>query len=409
MLKKKTAIRRNYTNLISGEWIAAENNASGAIINMVPEFPADTPYRGNFQVMQSDSGTLNVLNTATCDEDNEIARNSSGELLLHWIKIIKIAGAEEKYAAQPRGKTITVPHLTGCSANSTGWFYLKMSRTNSSGDISFQDDALGDVKLRFSLHCTPDLPDDNNTTVILPLAAVIVNQSGEVEEIIQQQFGPGILWVPNDPEPGSSSSQTSSSIGEESSSSNTGDDIISNSPSSSGIIIDPPESSSSQPETDIIIQAVLKYNEVSIGDFMGTGVETHTANYQLTGTFVAKKSTPANGYTVRMTGTATFDFGNGDIATENIAWDMNVLQNTQRSCWDIFHMKINDWAGYYNEKNSEDDIDFSTPVYTFPSLQSMPGYPVGIIRVEHHLIYGATNNPPDNDLNSTLEITFTRK
>ena len=416
MLKNKTTVQRNFGNIISGEWIAAENNASGATVNLVPEFPMDTPYRGNFQAIQTGNDKLNVLNTAHCEEDDEISGHSAGKLQLRWLKIIKLSDEEDKYIAQPREQTVLVPHLSDCSANSDGWLYLKMQRIQSgNADVTFSDDVLGEVKLKFALHCTADLPNDSKTYSILPLATVILDNNGEIEEIVQQQFGPGVLCVPIDIEDSSSSStdedSSSSSQSESISSSSSVSDIIkSDSRDSSSTIIDPPEdSSSSVSGDDIIVDVLLKYNETSIGDFMGMGVETHTTNVLLKGSFTAAAVYPANGYTVTMTGTANYDFGNGETNSEEISWEMNILQNTQRSCWDVYHQKINDWAGYYNEKNSEFDTDFSTPTYTFPTLQSMPSYPIGTICVVHHLIYGVSNNVPDNDLQSTLEITFTRK
>ena len=72
-----------------------------------------------------------------------------------------------------------------------------------------------------------------------------------------------------------------------------------------------------------------------------------------------------------------------------------------------YHVRVSDWAGFYQGQDTEYDTVFSTPVYKFPPLNSMPDYPVGTIQVEHHLIYGVSNEVPDNDLSSTLTITFT--
>ena len=71
MLKKKTSVRRNLHTLVGGDWIAAENSARNSCINLVPEFPMAAPYRGNFQVVQSNAGRVKVVNSAFYDEDDE--------------------------------------------------------------------------------------------------------------------------------------------------------------------------------------------------------------------------------------------------------------------------------------------------------------------------------------------------
>ena len=405
MLKKKTPIYRQQHNLIGGEWTDAENNARGSIINLVPEFPIASPYRGNFQVVQTDANKLNLLNTAHCEEEDEMARNSSGELLLRWMKITRVPGEEEKYIAQPRGKTVTVPHLSDCRIYSDGWFYLKMSRVeHSTGDITFQDEVLGEVKLRFDLVNTPQLPNESLTTGILPLATVITNSQGNIEEIIQQQFGPGVLWVPNNIQEESSSSGSSSS-----GSSSSENPDFSSSSGHPDIPVNPPEDSSSSTNEDIIIQVTLQYDEICKGDFVGLGVETHRYNMLLTGSFTASQNYPNNGYTVRMTGSVVKDYGDGSPITEEVSWDINIFRNEDAGHWDVYHLKVIDWAGYYQSQSSEDDIDFTTPVYIFPDLQTMLTYPLGIIQVDHHLIHGASLDVPDNDLTSSLQITFTRQ
>ena len=403
MIKKNTSVKRNLHNIIGGEWLVAENNATGSIINLVPELPMSSPYRGNFQAVQIEDNQLNIINTAHAEEDSHEAAQSSGELLLRWTKIIKVPNEADKYIAQPKEKTVTVPALASCTATSNGWLYLKMVRLPEGGDISFSDEVLGKVDLQFLLQYATEIPDDSKTSSILPLAAVILNSDNEIEEIVQQQFGPGVLWIPDDVSEVSSSSEIPSSSSEipESSSS-----IV---PEDPDVPVIPDDSSSSVTTDEIIIGVELEYTEESTGDAMGTGVITQTSHAVLSGSFTAQTNYPANGYDVQLTGTIYYDYGDGETSNQEVSWVVNIFRNTTRSCWDVYHLKINDWAMYYNEKNSEFDTDFSTPVYTFPDLQSMPGYPIGSIQVDHHLVHGASNAVPDNDLTSSLVITFTRK
>lgn len=400
MIKKNTAVKRKIHNLIGGEWLAAENNAAGSIINLVPEFPMSEPYRGNFQAIQTDTNQLNVINTALAEEDSTEAENSAGDVLLRWTKIEKLPGEEDKYIAIPQEKTVTVPAMNPCNALDSGWLYMKMIRLyNGQGRISFKDETLGNVQLDFMLGYSAVLPSDNNGVItILPIAAVTFNDNKEIEEIVQQQFGPGVMWVPT----AASAVLNSSSSEEPSSSSFVYPDIP-------DVPVIPEDSSSSVISDKIIIEVDLEYTEASTGDIMGTGVTTQTSHAVLSGKFTGQTSYPANGYTVQLTGSVYYDYGNGETSTEELNWVVEIFRNTTRSCWDVYHLKINDWAMYQNEKNSEFDTDFSTPVYSFPDLQSMPGYPQGTIRVDHHLIHGVSNAIPDNDLTSSLVITFTRK
>ena len=426
MLKKKTPVKRTYRPLIGGEWIASENNAAGTIVNLIPEFPMTEPYRGNFQAVRISNDHINVLNTAHWDETDERSSESSGELLLRWFKISKVPGEEDKFKALPREKTVTVPHKSACQVQENGWLYLKMSRVSANGDVSFHDEVLGDVQLQFTLGYSTALPGDTNSSAVLPLAAATVNAEKEIEEIVQQQFGPGVLWVPDDVA-GESSSSSEPPIEppdepdepiepEDSSSSENPDDpdnpIEPEDSSSSEIPDDPdvpitPEDSSSSEDPEKNITVILHYHENSTGDFAGTGVTTMQAEFTLTGTFTTQTSSPANGYMVRLSGTAYYDYGDGDTSSEEVIFDVNVFKNAERSCWDIYHVRVSDWAGFYQGQDTEYDTVFSTPVYKFPPLNSMPDYPVGTIQVEHHLIYGVSNEVPDNDLSSTLTITFT--
>ena len=397
MIKKNTSVKRNFHNIIGGEWLVAENNATESIINLVPEFPTPSPYRGNFQAVQTGTNELNVINTAHAEEDSNEAAQSAGELLLRWTKITKVSGEEDKYIAQPKEKTVTVPPMQSCAAADSGWLYISMIRRyDQKGVISFQDETLGDVQLDFMLNYSSKLPSDNSVISVLPIASVIFNDQKEIEEIVQQQYGPGVLWVYNSTTPFSSSSSSS-------------DDPASSSSNDPDVPVIPDDSSSSVTADEIIIEVNLEYFEESTGDIMGTGVITQTSHTILSGRFTAQTTCPANGYNVQLTGSTCYDYGDGDTSTEEINWLVNILRNTTRNCWDIYHLKINEWAMYHNEKNSELDTDFSTPVYTFPDLQSLPGYPAGTIQVEHHLIYGVSNAIPDNDLTSSLVITFIRK
>ena len=450
MLKKKTSVNRTIHNLIGGEWLVAENNARGSILNLVPEFQANASYRGNFQAVQANGETLNVLNTAHCEEDDESAGNSSGELQLRWIKITRISGDEDKYIAQLREKSVTVPHLSDCPATSDGWLYLKMSRVETiPGDISFYDDVLGDVKLRFQLLFSENLPDDSQTSCILPLASVTVNDKNEIDEIIQQQFGPGVLWVPHnvtvnvdpidpdpidpdpidpdpidpdpidpdpiDPDPIDPDPIDPDPIDPDPIDPDPIDpDPIDPDPIDPDPIdpdpIDPPEdSSSSTPDGKTIIDVIWQYDSVTRGDFTGLGMETHTYHLLLTGSFAISSSYPDAGYNVCMTGTIIKDYGDGSPITENVSWDLNVFRNQAAGRWDVFSPKLSDWAAYYQEQDSDFDTDFSTPVYLFPDLQTTPLYPVGSIQVDHHLIHGVSNPVPDSDLTSSLIITFNRR
>ena len=131
------------------------------------------------------------------------------------------------------------------------------------------------------------------------------------------------------------------------------------------------------------------------------------ADMVLSGTFIAQPNYPDNGYTVHLTGAIYHDYGDGDANSEEISLDMNIFKNQERCCWDIFHTWISNLAAYYQGQNPEEDTDFSTPVYIFPPLDSMPNYPFGMIQVEHHLLYGVSNEVLDNDLSSILTITFT--
>ena len=96
MIKKNTSVKRNFHNIIGGEWLVAENNATESIINLVPEFSTPSPYRGNFQAVQTGTNKLNVINTAHAEEDSNEAAQSAGELLLRWTKITKVSGEEDK-------------------------------------------------------------------------------------------------------------------------------------------------------------------------------------------------------------------------------------------------------------------------------------------------------------------------
>lgn len=407
MIKKKTAVRRSLHSIVGGDWIVAENNARYSSVNLVPELPLSTPYRGNFQIVQINSAWVNALNTAFCDEEDDKASQSAGEIQLRWMKIVKDPASADKYIAQPQEKTVTVPHMDACRITSNGWVYLKMNRASGIvGDAEFQNKVLGDVCLRFHLFFAEQLPDDTKNSCILPLAAVTLDDKGNIDEIIQQQYGPGVLWIPVDIPEDSSSAYIEPEI---SSSSETVEPDVSSSSSEMPPVILPDDSSSSTVNDKITIEVTLTYNEISKGDFMGTGVETHTTNLLLTGQFIANSSYPTNGYTVKMTGSITYDYGDGNPETEKVEWDINVYRNTTSSRWDVYHLRINDWAAYYQGQSNEDDTDFSTPVYTFPDLQSMTTYPLGNITVEHHLIYGASNTIPDNDLTSLLDIAFVRK
>ena len=421
MLKKKTSVKRSCHPVIGGDWLVAENNAAGAIVNLVPEFPASAPYRGNFHAIQTSENHLNAVNTAHCEEDDELASANTGELMLRWLKICKVPGEDEKFKALPREKTVTVPHLLECHAETDGWLYLKMSRTaGSAGDVSFQDEVLGDVQLRFDLLYAPSLPNDSSSSAILPLASATVNDKGEIEEIIQQQFGPGVLWVPDDVSEESSSSDDPpidppdipvipdepDEPVEPDDPDDPDDPDVPDIPEEPEEPEEPDESSSSENPSRIII-VELEYHEVSTGDFAGTGIHTMKADLTMSGTFTTQSRYPSNGYTVQMTGTMDYDYGDGDTSTEDVIFDMTVFKNTGRSCWDIFQYRVNHWAGYYQGTNPDEDTDFSTPVYIFPPLDSMADYPSGTIQVEHRLLYGVSNEVLDNDLSSTLTITFT--
>lgn len=323
------------------------------------------------------------------------------------MKIVKVPGEENNYIAQPREKTVTVPHMDDCRVTANGWIYLKMSRIGEGmGDADFHDKVLGEVNLRYHLFFSEKLPDDTKNSSILPLAAVTVDEKGYIDEIIQQHYGPGVLWVPVDVTEESSSSiiEPESSSSEEPVEPDSSSSIDTPNPP----VILPDDSSSSTPSDEIIVKVTLEYNETCTGDFSGNGIEHHTSTFMLTGQFTADKTYPTNGYSVKMTGTATYNYGNGEVGSENLAWDMTVYRNTTAARWDVYNLRVNDWAGYYQGKDSETDTDFSTPVYIFPDLQSMTNYPSGYIAVDHHLIHGASLNIPDNDLHSSLNITFVR-
>ena len=406
MLKKKTSVRRNLHTLVGGDWIAAENSARNSCINLVPEFPMAAPYRGNFQVVQSNAGRVKVVNSAFYDDDDETAAQSSGELQLRWMKIVQVPGEETRYIAQPQEKTVTVPDMYDCQVTGNGWLYLKMSRLSAPiGEADFHDKVLGDVYLRYHLFFDEKLPDDTKNSSILPLAAITVDQQGYIDEIIQQQYGPGVLWVPVDVGSDSSSAIiTPDPPPEEPEEPDT--PVIPDTPKPPVIL--PGDSSSSSVSDEIIISVTLEYNETSIADFIGNGVETHTTKVLLNGQFTADANYPANGYIVNLTGTATYDYGGGDVESETLSWDVTLYRNINSARWDVYHLRINDWAGFYQEKDSEFDTDFSTPVYIFPDLQSMPNYPSGYIAVDHKLILGASKNIPDMDQTSSLLIKFVR-
>ena len=88
--------------------------------------------------------------------------------------------------------------------------------------------------------------------------------------------------------------------------------------------------------------------------------------------------------------------------------EVTVVRNDTQQRWEVFNNYVNSWAEYVDEKNSDDDIDYSTPLYSFPYAKNSDFYPEGAIMVNHHFISGASYTPPENDLTSELVINFTK-
>ena len=209
MLQENTVIDRNA--LLAGDFAAIENNVPGSSINLIPEFPRMDEYHGNFQVIECPDNQITVCNTALTDWDGNPATGCAGTVQLRWQEIQKDE-TEEKYYALPRQKVAEVPILQNLAISQSGWLYLKMTRIfGGDADFSFNDDYLGSVDLKFSWHFAAELPQVSEFSDIMPVAAIIMDAEGFIAEIVQQHYGPGVLWVPLKVTADISSSSSSSS------------------------------------------------------------------------------------------------------------------------------------------------------------------------------------------------------
>ncbi len=395
MLKNHTSINGNSGRIIGGDGLIAENGPGGTSVSFNGEMPLPDIYRGNFHSIMLENNQITVGNTALNDEFETEMLPNGGDLILRWNEII-LAADGETYYSKPRAVKTTAPVMPAMEINSSGWIILKMTRVQGGGDFSFQDAYLGSVCVDFSWHFAPELPAKDDKSDYLAVAAVIADDG--VLELIQQQFGIGTLWIPllsevvDDEESSSSSSSGSDLIGPDFPDDDDGND--------DEIIPD---------NQDIPVDMTFYYYEESTGDFAGLGFQTTMiCTFDFSGSFVAKHPYNNGGYKVTLTGTESYDYGDGEPpVVKNATMEITVLRNDQLSRWEVFNGQVAGWMEYMSGINNDDDCEFHTPVYTFPYADTSQYCPRGTIRVKHDLTYGRSQTPPENKLESDLIITFT--
>lgn len=402
MIKKYTSISRSNFNLIGGEWLTAENNAGESILNFSPEFcwDASGSYRGNFHVLNGTlSNTVSVFDTALGDETTALAQSRSGTLQLRWQEIFPGETAQSYYSRPCRVITDVAP-LVDLPVTQSGWLVLRMSLSNNTGcDFAFEDSYLGSVYLKFDWLLLPDLPEAESKSDFLAVATLILDNNNNVE-IIQQQFGPGTLWIPL-AEP-SQSDSTSSSSSHSSSSEDKSSSSLSESASSSSIS----DSESISDET-AYIEVTFFYQETTDSLQPDGSTLKRYGEVALTGGFTAVNPYPENGYTVVLTGTETYDDGEGSgIQTAAATHTMQVFRNDELARWDFYDADALDWAELLDYEDTANDISYSTPVYDFPAAAVTDVYPAGTIQVDHYVINGVSEAVPFYVLTSSLTITF---
>lgn len=407
MLKNNSSADYNSPRLVGGDFMVAENNTGYSAINLVPEFPVNCCYRGNFHVISSSESTVSVYDTTFIDEA-EVPDSAaySGYVSLRWFETEK-NDDDNTMIIRQRSRLMPLPKLTEQTVTSSGWLIMKMTRIeNGEADYSFEDDVLGQVKLQFRWLLKDQLPEHEKQSDYLPVAGIIVTEEG-IAEIIQQQYGMGTLWLPMQLTEESSSSSSSSSSSDDNSSSSSS---MSESESTSESASDNRESSSSSEGNEMLILVDLHYSAVSDIDINGDGMPVRMF-YQttLSGSFTAVKPYPQGGYQVTLTGTVSNDYGDGEgLFTDPHSMEVTVFRNDELQRWEAYNGYLGSWSEYLNDQNSDDDIDYTTPIYEFPPADADDFYPSGSIKVTHRLIDGASYTPPENTRNTELIVTFTK-
>lgn len=383
MLKKNSPVY-NKSVVIGGEWLVAENNSAGSVINMIPEFPMSESYRGQFHIINNGDNTISVCDTSFTDDPQEHTVSEAGTVKLRWHKVIR--HTEELYYAMPRWKTARIPALQNRSVDSSAWLILKMTRTDSQGTVSFSDDYLGSVNLNFQWQFSTTLPNDSKTQDFLIIGAVNLDENGDIYEVIQQQSGAGTLWIPLEKSP----CESSSSI------------IISDSILSESRISESKISESKISESKISESKISDSNDEYIpmeANLVFTQTETTSygsfSEYTLllNGTFLARADGSISSYNILMQGQETSTDNYGEISGNQISCYLSLYRNTQRNCWDI-NLNYGDplWWSYLSST--------STPVYNFPDLTQYPLIPGGKIQVEHYV------GDDISEIERIFEITF---
>ncbi|MBE6380513.1 MAG: hypothetical protein E7047_06250 [Lentisphaerae bacterium] len=435
MLEKFTSVKRNQLPLVGGDWIISENNANESIINLNPEFMFQPPYRGNFAVSNNNDALLNVYDTTFVGSDESNAPDRSGTVTLRWQKIIQ---SGETYYSIPCGKTADAPSLSDFKVNKNGWLLLQMKRVNSqSADVMFSDDYLGNVALDFKWIFKESIPTPESSKVYLAAAGVIFDEDAEIAEVVQQQFGPAELWIPlevseqesssssngsesstSGTDSGSSNSESGSSSSNESSSSRSESESGENSESKSGensesksgslsFSISHDDSSSGDDGENKVIRVTFYYREdMNARDTLDSPNEIYRyRELALTGEFTANSQYPEYGYQVLLTGTEYYNTEDGDFE-EEIVHTMTVFKDGENAIWTFYDYDAEDWGDWYDKYDEYLDKVYETPVYEHPAVADHPVYPLGNIRVDHHIVQGTTELGQLNDLQSSLIINF---
>ncbi|MBE6366329.1 MAG: hypothetical protein E7052_00250 [Lentisphaerae bacterium] len=404
MIRKYTPVPHSNFPLIGGEWLIAENNARESIINFSPEFCLEDPstYRGNFHVVPgSNDGQVSVFDTSFSDESSALAQSRSGTVQLRWQEIFSGELANSYYSRPQRVVTNVAP-LIDFDVVQSGWLLLRMTlATANLFDFFFEDSYLGKVYLKFAWVLLPELPEPSEKSDYLPVAALILDSSGNVE-IIQQHYGPGTLWIPlkeasQSDSQDSSSSSSSSSSGLESSSS------LSESGSSSSVS----DSDSSNSDETAEIEVTFVYQESTDSLESDGSTFRRYGEVSLSGSFTAAAPYPDGGYTVVLTGSETYDDGEGyGEQTYPAQHTMNIFRNDELGRWDFYDADAFDWADLLDYEDTVDDISYSTPVYDFPKASPGDVYPDGTIQVDHYVVNGLNEPVPFYVLTSSLIVTF---
>jgi hypothetical protein len=371
------------------------------------------PYRGNFTVLNNGGDRVDVYDTTFADESDSLARQRSGVLTLRWQKIV--SGEDGKhYYSIPCAKVTDAPVLSNFKVDRNGWLLLQMQRVNTTAaDLTFQDEYLGNVALNFSWIFKNSIPEPDSTKVCLAVAGIVFDRSGEMPEIVQQQFGPAELWIPlaaGDPE--ESQSSDSESISDSSSSISESASSDSRSSDSSGSISDSSSSddhddSSSSDDPPVTVYVTLHYREDSyVADPAAPdGVGLLYGEVWLNGSFVVSGKYPDEGYQLILTGMQEY-FDGANPTTEDIVHTMTVYRDEANGFWDFYDHDANEWGEWYDINDTANDIIASTPVYDHPLLKDHPRYPLGNLRVDHEIINGVTEAAPHYTLESSLIINF---